>query len=76
MLKSEFIETKNILNEIKSNYMKKYHDKVTQDNIKKNKIKFNNDLKINKTKMKAKIESDPQYIQNDQIFLSERLWKY
>ena len=79
ILKSEFIETKNILNEIKSNYMKKYHDKVTQDNIKKNKIKFNNDLKINKTKLKTKIKSDSQYIQfgqNGEIFLSERLWKY
>ena len=30
---NEFVETQNILNEIKSNYMKKYHERVTKDNI-------------------------------------------
>ena len=76
--KNEFLETQNILNEIKSNYMKQYHDKVTQDNIKKNKIKFNDKLKINKTKSKKKIKSYSQYVRigkHDQILLSERLWK-
>ena len=76
--KNEFVETQNILNEIKSNYMKINHEKVTQDNIKKNKIKFNDELKTNiKDKSKRK-KTNSLYVrigQNDHILLSERLWK-
>ena len=77
--KLEYAETQNILNEIKSNYMKKYHEKVTQDNIIKNKIKFNNHFQINlKEKIKKPNKSNSKYIKignQDQILLSKRLWK-
>ena len=77
--KLEYAETQNILNEIKSNYMKKYHEKVTQDNIIKNKIKFYKHLQTNiKEKIKKSKKSNSKYVKignQDQILLSERLWK-
>ena len=72
--KNEFKETQNLLNEIKSNYMKKYHERVTHDNIIKNKIKLNNNLR---DKIK-RINRNTHYIKlsdNDRILLTERLWK-
>jgi len=76
--KSEYAETQNILNEIKNNYMKKNHAKITQDNIIKNKIKFNDDFQMNiKDKLK-RMHSNPRYISIGpfaKILLSERLWK-
>ena len=78
--KNEFTETQNTLNEIKNNYMKKNHEKVTQDNIIKNKIKFNDALKTNiKDKLKLRrLSSNHNYVRiggTDQILLGERLWK-
>ena len=72
--KIELVEAQHILNEIKSNYMKKNHEKITQDNIKKNKVILNNELKSTR---RERLNSNPRYISlnNNRILLSERLWK-
>ena len=75
--KIEFAETQNVLNEIKSNYMKKYHEKVTQDNIIKNKNLLNNLLQINirDNMRRTKTSRYIKIANHDQILLSKRLWK-
>ena len=74
---NEFVETQNILNEIKSNYMRKNHEKVTKDNIIKNKIKFNDSLQKNIKEKIKKLNKKFQYVKigYSRIYLSERLWK-
>ena len=72
--KNEFKETQNLLNEIKSNYMKTYHQKVTQDYLIKNKNKLNNNLRDKITKLKG----NAHYINmsdNDRLLFFERLRK-
>ena len=66
-----------MLNEIKSNYMKKYHEKVTQDNITKNKNLLNNLLQINirDNMRRTKTSRYIKIANHDQILLSKRLWK-
>ena len=74
---NEFLETQNVLNEIKSNYMRKYHEKVTKDNIMKNKIKFNDSMQKNIKEKIQKLNKKFQYVKigYSRIYLSERLWK-
>ena len=74
---NEFLETQNVLNEIKSNYMRKYHEKVTKDNIIKNKIKFNDSMQKNIKEKIQKLNKKFQYVKigYSRIYLSERLWK-
>jgi len=74
---NEFLETQNVLNEIKSNYMRKNHEKVTKDNIIKNKIKFNDNMQKNIKEKIQKLNKKFQYVKigYSRIYLSERLWK-
>jgi hypothetical protein len=75
--KTEFAETQNLLNEIKSNYMKKYHEKVTQDNIIKNKNLLNDTLQTNIKSYLRRMKTT-RYIKianQDHILLSKRLWR-
>jgi hypothetical protein len=74
---NEFLETQNVLNEIKSNYMRKNHEKVTKDNIIKNKIKFNDNLQKNIKEKIKKLNKKFQVVKigYSKIYLSERLWK-
>lgn len=74
---NEFLETQNVLNEIKSNYMRKNHEKVTKDNIIKNKIKFNDNMQKNIKEKIKKLNKKFQLVKigYSRIYLSEKLWK-